>query len=69
MFFLVNKNEKSMYYADSDTVHCVVVEKLNFPKYSFFFAFVLKTYSNQSKISQHIYTQYFTTFVFQVKRK
>lgn len=68
MFFLVNKNEKSMYYADSDTVHCVVVEKLNFPKYSFF-AFVLKTYSNQSKISQHIYTQYFTTFVFQVKRK
>lgn len=25
-----------MYYADSDTVHCVVVEKLNFPKYSFF---------------------------------
>lgn len=59
-----------MYYADSDTVHCVVVEKLNFPKYSsFFFAFVLKTYSNQSKISQYIYTQYFTTFVFQVKRK
>lgn len=59
-----------MYYADSDTVHCVVVEKLNFPKYSsFFFAFVLKTYLNQSKISQHIYTQYFTTFVFQVKRK
>lgn len=29
--------KKSMYYADSDTVHCVVVEKLNFPKYSFFF--------------------------------
>lgn len=27
--------KKSMYYADSDTVHCVVVEKLNFPKYSF----------------------------------
>lgn len=53
-----------MYYADSDTVHCVVVEKLNFPKYSFFFAFVLKTYLNQSKISQHIYTQYFTTFAF-----